>query len=590
MRKEEIRRFLEGLKEEVRKSSAELSEEKMPKLPMELFGLYEKTGDRKEYDGVYLTRRKYLAVFGLSALIQKYQKGSVPLRDIEILSEIMEGICGEECWAVPAHVDRMNPDWRITADLFACETAQTLSELADRLSQELPEAVKNMIRENIERRIFRPFFTRETPSFWWEVCDTNWNAVCAGCIGSACLHLLREEAERLDGYLDRIVKALVHYIDGFSGDGVCLEGPGYYTYGMTYFVNFAQELYDFSGGERDLFSGRWERGALEEERARKLRRMAEFLGKCFFRDGRMVCFSDDSSEDTYRLGLQCVMAAHYPELSFPPIMRAAGLHTDFCYRFAALKMDLLETQRYLELSGGEDRAAHEEAQSFYVFPKAQWCIANAASGTGFACKGGHNGEPHNHNDLGHFIYEKNGVMLLTDLGAGEYTREYFGENRYSILCNSSFGHSVPVIGGMGQCAGKEHGCREFLADQSGRVEMELCEAYPRGILSSFRRCFHFDLKTGELRVEDIFRFGGQGGTVAEESLVTQIQPVITPEGILLGRGKTRCVIIPEGVCPERIHVEEHIHTSHRREKEKVYLIRWTVLSEGQTARGGFRIC
>ena len=73
----------------------------------------------------------------------------------------------------------------------------------------------------------------------------------------------------------------MHYIDGFSGDGACLEGPGYYTYGMTYFVNFAQELYEYSGGERNLFSGKWEPGVLEEERARKLRRMAEFWESAF---------------------------------------------------------------------------------------------------------------------------------------------------------------------------------------------------------------------------------------------------------------------------------------------------------------------
>ena len=48
MRKEEISSFLERLKEEVQRSAAELSQERMPELPMELFGLYEKTGDRKE--------------------------------------------------------------------------------------------------------------------------------------------------------------------------------------------------------------------------------------------------------------------------------------------------------------------------------------------------------------------------------------------------------------------------------------------------------------------------------------------------------------------------------------------------------------
>ena len=43
--------------------------------------------------------------------------------------------------------------------------------------------------------------------------------------------------------------------------------------------------------------------------------------------------------------------------------------------------------------------------------------------------------------------------MLTDLGAGEYTKEYFHDGRYRILCNNSFGHSVPVIDGEGQKEG-----------------------------------------------------------------------------------------------------------------------------------------
>ena len=37
-----------------------------------------------------------------------------------------------------------------------------------------------------------------------------------------------------------------------------------------------------------------------------------------------------------------------------------------------------------------------------------------------AAKGGNNGESHNHNDVGSFLYLAGDEMLLTDLGAGEY--------------------------------------------------------------------------------------------------------------------------------------------------------------------------
>ena len=59
----------------------------------------------------------------------------------------------------------------------------------------------------------------------------------------------------------------------------------------------------------------------------------------------------------------------------------------------------------------------------------------------------------------------NGDMLLTDLGRGEYTREYFGPNRYALLCNGSQGHSVPIVEGRCQSPGAEHFAR--VAEASG---------------------------------------------------------------------------------------------------------------------------
>ncbi len=71
----------------------------------------------------------------------------------------------------------------------------------------------------------------------------------------------------------------------------------------------------------------------------------------------------------------------------------------------------------------------------------------------FSAKAGHNNEPHNHNDLGHFILHGGGENLLCDLGAGLYTKAYFSPGRESIINISSSGHSVPVINGTMQQSG-----------------------------------------------------------------------------------------------------------------------------------------
>ncbi|GJM76376.1 hypothetical protein HMSSN036_85920 [Paenibacillus macerans] len=92
-------------------------------------------------------------------------------------------------------------------------------------------------------------------------------------------------------------------------------------------------------------------------------------------------------------------------------------------------------------------------------PDAQWLVSrhrSAAGSFGFAAKGGHNGEPHNHNDLGHFILIAGRDTFAADLGSGEYTADYFGAGRYRYDCNGSQGHSVPIINGRHQAEGERH--------------------------------------------------------------------------------------------------------------------------------------
>lgn len=563
----------------------------MPVPTEQLFALFEQNGNRLQYEAVYFGRRKMLAVLGLEAICEKEEaergETAVSKEIMDKLCVVIEDVCREECWALPAHVNRReDPDWRITVDLFACETAQTLSELADRLRDSLPACIVEKIVEETERRVLRPFFDSEIPYRNWECAEMNWNAVCAGSIGSVCLHLMREDSERLARCLKRICDGLIWYIRGFAEDGACMEGLGYYTYGMTYFVNFAQELYEYSHGERDLFCGDW--GGFEAGKEDKRTRIAQFPAKCFFPDGRTLCFSDGFSYDTFRVGLLSVLAMHYRQVPFPNLQSGAGLHADSCYRFAALKMDMLYAGKYLDMrkrSGREEEMPQERRadSAFHILPSAQWCIGHSANGVGFACKGGNNDEPHNHNDIGHFLYEAGGVMLLTDLGSGEYTRKYFSDKRYEILCNNSFGHSVPIVNGQGQRAGAACACREFAAQPSGTVRLEIGGAYElpsgEGKTPVILRKLQFDPENGGLVVQDCFEAPGCEIT---ENLVTQIVPEISGGRVLLKRdGVTGCIEIPD-LEEDGLTVVEYDHSNHSGEPEKVYGIRWRVrLQDGK---------
>ena len=122
---EEIRRFLEAYRADILREADALAAQEMPELTEELFGLYERTGNRLEYENVYFLRRKFLLVFGLKAWLESGQREET----VRKLEEVLIRICRETCWALPAHVDRSRPGWEVTVDLFASETAQALAEI-----------------------------------------------------------------------------------------------------------------------------------------------------------------------------------------------------------------------------------------------------------------------------------------------------------------------------------------------------------------------------------------------------------------------------------------------------------------------------
>lgn len=622
---QELERFYEEYCGSIRREAEALRSEKMPEPTEELFAIYENTGNRLIYEDVYFRRRKFLAVFGLKAILDRQEE------DIRKLEEILRDICGEECWALPAHVNRKTDEnWRIFVDLFAAETAQTLSEITALLEDVLSKATVDAVRQEVTRRVLAPFAASQAPYSHWEYGASNWCAVCGGSVGSAAMYIMKDRPGELTAILDRICYALeTYYLKSFAEDGACLEGLGYFTYGMTYFAGFARQLYEFTAGKRDLF------------RNEKLARIAAFQAKCYFPSGSTVSFADGNRDDTFRMGLTCFLAMRYPGAGIPPLGRAAGLNDDNCYRFMGLYRNLTWTKDYMDFLRGEEAgaaagtrnesgkqvgktAAEGEAGAAgadtagaeagaaradtadaeagaagtdtvgaepgretaaktavhrAVLPDAQWVICHSRDGAGVAAKGGHNGEPHNHNDVGSFFYLKGKDFLLTDLGCGEYTREYFSEKRYEHLCCRSEGHNVPIIDGREQLAGEEYGCDRFEAEEPGRTVISFAGAYANPELKSLVRTLDWDETDGKLQVEDRCQVTERLQSV-RENLITHWEPEVQGNTIRIQGEQNGCTVVIDGpeVKVDCIRRDFYDHGGQRRD---VWLIQWEVPVTGQ---------
>ncbi|WP_157794081.1 heparinase II/III family protein [Paenibacillus donghaensis] len=478
-----------------------------------LFAIFETQGLRLEYERVYFEKRRRLNTFAILSLLEPESE----VYEVALLDAVWS-ICSELTWCLPAHVNAKRA-LSATIDLFSAETGFALAELRLLFGERLPEPLRTRIAELVDERLFRPFV--EQGPYEWEEAEHNWSAVCAGSIGSAALLLLeaKQDRSRLARILEKTERSISFYLRGFGDDGACLEGLGYWNYGFGYFVYYADLLLRRSGGRRDWFQND------------QVRRIATFQQKCFLNGPLVVNFSDALSSGSVHPGLSHYLADRYTEVETPPASLNADYCEDHCSRWAPALRNLIWRH------GDTEAPAHWGAGDFYL-PDAGWLISRVSrdgSAFGFAAKGGHNDEPHNHNDLGHFLLAGGGELFLCDLGCGEYKRDYFGDGRYAYDCNGSQGHSVPVIDGCLQSAGQGRSAAVLdlsMGEYACRLSMELSGAYECGRLESFQRTWIWD-KTGlpSLSLQDKFLFAELPGGLTER-FVTPIRPEYAGPGRL----------------------------------------------------------
>ena len=487
-------------------------------LPFSLFHMYEKQGTRLEFERPYFDRRRRLAGLVFTTLLEQTEEYLPALEDL-----IWE-ICNEFTWCLPAHLEHglekvaaYTHEPESVIDLFAAETAHSLAECLYLLEGKLNPWIVYRVKKEIEKRTFLPLY-EEPARFRWESQTHNWSAVCAGAAGMALL-LLETDKERLAGVIDRLVRAMECYLEGFQADGGCAEGIGYWIYGFGYYTYFAEMLEAYTDGKIRL---------LDNE---KCRRIAEFPLAISLSDDSFVSFSDYSGRTGLSPGLVCRLAERFGlEV---PFMSGPRFHGDHCYRFAHLSRSFFWSKG--ELMG------HHTPEGEWELEDLQWVVSRREIEGGlaaFAAKGGHNDEPHNHNDVGSFILHVNGSSLLTDLGAGVYTKEYFGPKRYTFLHNASRGHSVPVIDGLEQQCGREFAARvveKTVEPGAVRLVLDMAAAYPAPHLTELVRSFDWKAASGgqegTLVLTDRFGFG-QTPAALEEVFVSRAEPVLSAGSVV----------------------------------------------------------
>lgn len=518
-------------------------------LTLEEIEIFFISGNRSVFEKKYFERRKYLTALGIMAL-----KDSSYLSSLE---NMIWAVCNEFSWCLPAHYPVEDGEWVVEKsgewiDLFAAETAQTLSEIKRLLGRELNDAVKKRIDSEIEKRILEPF---EAKIWHWETLDNNWNAVINGCIGMMIIAQLNAQDSRKPILLERVNRNLNYFIDTFPEDGACVEGLGYWAYGYGYFCYYA-ELYQQTYHKK------------VSDKDEKLKKISAFPWKIWVADSRFVPFSDYNDIEL-PTGLLSYLKEEY-NLLMPLFKEVSSFHSDHCYRWAPMIRNMIWTIDYAE---------HQEpiSESVSFFEEVQWLVAKFPKNQMmFAAKGGHNMESHNHRDIGNFVLGTLDCWGLDDLGAGEYTRQYFDDKtRYNILNNRSLGHNVPLINGIEQRSTGDRA--QVLAVEKSEEKvvfsLEIAQAYPEAAgLRSFVRTWEVEPVKRIVNLEDYFEFlDSNRSNRIRQNFVSRIKPCILESKVEWNFSDTEKLILflPESIQKVEVITEEV--TNHFGKNEMIYL-------------------
>lgn len=440
----------------------------------------------------------------------------------------------EPTWTLPAH-DRNLSCFKGTAysvDLassaFGHELAQVLWLLGDKISAGTCAKVMGAL----EQRIFAPLREsfRTGKGNGWLHAEMNWNPVClSGGVGAA-LAVLPDRRDRA-----LFAAAGEHYsryyLAGFSPDGYLGEGMGYWNYGMSHFLLLREQLWQTTRGKVDLFAdAKVRNAALYGINAEMVSGFYPAIADC--RWG-----TKPSEEVLWYLSRALGLGLRRYENTYNP-MNPSDLV------FAPMR--IFPNSLSAVKSAG---IAREGLGLRYFFEQAGVLVCRTAPDAGppmgAALKGGHNDEPHNHNDVGSFTFVVGKEAFVADPGGPfVYSSKTFGKERYTAFkLFSSLGHDVPVVAGRAQIPGKLARAKILATKFSGtsdEISMDIASAYDAPELKKLVRTFVFDRRSETLKVSDDFEFNRPAAF--EVALTTRAEwQQVAPDKIELRAGGERVV-------------------------------------------------
>jgi hypothetical protein len=367
-----------------------------------------------------------------------------------------------------------------------------------------------------------------------------------------CFLILENDPSKKVAEVQKIINSLDKFLNGYSDDGGCDEGPSYWGAAGALLYESLEIMKNATGNKFDVFEDPL------------IQNIGKYFCKVNIHAPYFLNFADadattgGSPSSVYRYG-KAIKDVQMQQ--FGSYLAKLGKWGD--HSFSGKICDQIRDLGLLNEIQSAD--AKEALVPDFWLPDTEVSGARDKEGSFmgffFGAKGGFNNESHNHNDVGTCIMYYNGKPCLVDVGREEYTAKTFSSRRYEIWTMQSGYHNLPVINGTDQMQGEDYKARNSTFSSNTKSAMfstDIAGAYPKeaGVKSWVRS---YTLNRGKsFLISDKYELTGLSKSITSSNLMTYCKVSVIKPGQLKFEGDGFSLILsynPKIVTPKIEYIE-----------------------------------
>lgn len=391
--------------------------------------------------------------------------------------------------------------------------------------------IAKRLKQEITNKALKPYFERDDFGYmgFKGGRPNNWNPWINYNMLTSYL-LIESDPQKKVAEVQKIILSLDNFLNGYSDDGGCDEGPSYWGAAGALLYESLDLLKKATDGKFDVFDNQ----------------LVKNIGNYFYKVNIHAPYFINFADADATTGGNPPTVYRYGMAIKDTKMQQFGAYLAKLGRWGehSLGGKIGDQIRNLGLLNELRNAEAKEALvADFWLPDTEVAGARDQEGSFagffFGAKGGFNAESHNHNDVGSCVMYYDGKPCLIDVGREEYTAKTFSSRRYEIWTMQSKFHNLPVINGKDQLPGANFKAKNstFKAGKSSATfSTEIAGAYPaEAKVKSWLRSYTLN-RGKSFVIRDSYSLSQATGEATSSNLVTYCKVSRVKPGVLKFEG------------------------------------------------------